>query len=359
MISSVNSDGEGRLSKWKAALASLLLFLFSAMVCLGLLEIVLRIQVRKPVLNQVTDRPSNFYLPQNALSMRGNLPEDIQRSADRFRIATIGDSFTFGPGLQLYDTYPLRLEWLLNLGEREKKIDVVSYGTPGFNTEKEFFLVKQALENGANVVVLEITLNDAQAERMVKALPAFTPPKALSFLGHSKLYMFIRQRIFNSQSVRRYIDYHLNLFEDPATYGVFVSSIDKMQELCRERNVPFVAVLFPLFDFPIDQKYPFQSLHEKIGGVMKERNIPLLDLKESYQDIDPIRLQLIPGKDSHPNEIGHRIAAEEIYSWLLNRNILPPINYTSRVYKKRSGVYEGRQRPHKGGRARRSLRQGH
>jgi len=44
----------------------------------------------------------------------------------------------------------------------------------------------------------------------------------------------------------------------------------------------------------------------------------------------------LPGKDSHPNEIAHRIAAEQIYLWLERIDLLPKEIVIREKYRKRT-----------------------
>lgn len=297
--------------------------------------------------NVLRERPVQYYHPPDAPNMRGN-SIDPEEKGDLFRVAVVGDSFTFGPKLQIYDTFPKRLEWLLNVSQTEPHFEVLNYGTPGASTHHEVDLVHKALVAKADLVILEITLNDAQERPLTEEPVEFSgkgDARGLEWafnksLGWSRVYQFVHQRINNYRSVSRYIDYHHSLFNESHTWEKFQASVDKMREDANAMKKPFVAVLFPLFDFPLDERYPFHDLHKKIKAVFQSRHIPFLDLEDAYRGVDPKRIQLIPGADSHPNEIGHRIAAEAIFLWLLQTKLLPSAATPARVYKNRDSVNE-------------------
>ncbi|MBW1988995.1 MAG: SGNH/GDSL hydrolase family protein [Deltaproteobacteria bacterium] len=74
-----------------------------------------------------------------------------------------------------------------------------------------------------------------------------------------------------------------------------------------------MIMLFPmLYDFG---DYPFTEVHEKIRAFCREQGIPFLDLLPAYRKYRAEDLWVHP-IDHHPNEIGHRIAAEELFSFL-------------------------------------------
>jgi hypothetical protein len=64
----------------------------------------------------------------------------------------------------------------------------------------------------------------------------------------------------------------------------------------------------------------------------------MLDLLPAFQGIPVERMQVIPGNDFHPNEIGHRIAAEWILRWLANREVLPAAIIPQSLYRERTDI---------------------
>jgi hypothetical protein len=113
-----------------------------------------------------------------------------------------------------------------------------------------------------------------------------------------------------------------------------------MRDQSLKHDARFVAVVFPLFDFPIDARYPFADIHHLLQEKLRSLDVPALDLTAIYKGIEPRRLQLVPGHDSHPNEIAHRMAAEEIYSWFRREKLVPDDLFVERSYRHRDGIAE-------------------
>ena len=71
---------------------------------------------------------------------------------------------------------------------------------------------------------------------------------------------------------------------------------------------------------------------------MSTLTIPALDLYPAFAGIPLDRLQVIVGQDFHPNEIGHRIAAEAILEWLKKDALLPSNLFPKVTSNERIGI---------------------
>jgi hypothetical protein len=85
-----------------------------------------------------------------------------------------------------------------------------------------------------------------------------------------------------------------------------------MGGMCRERGVPFVVVIFPLFGNPLDDGYPFAEIHAQVARVAAEAGAKVVDLLPYYRGLRWELLVVNGAADEHPNEIAHRIAAQTL-----------------------------------------------
>ncbi len=106
----------------------------------------------------------------------------------------------------------------------------------------------------------------------------------------------------------------------------FAEAVREIKAACDAASaVRVCAILFPLLHQDLRPgRYEFRPLHEAIAAVFREAGIPLLDLYPAMAGSDSERLQAIPMMDHHPNEIAHRIAAEELFFFLLERGMIEP-----------------------------------
>lgn len=330
-------------SALKATLIALALSIFGLLFALILLEVGFRIfyfVAGQP--KHWVDRPASYLMPEKSSTLQDR-PYDPKKPKNTFRIAVVGDSFSFGPYLQFDDTFPKRLERWLNLNEKQPHVEVINYGVPRYSTTHEVDMVKRAISEQADLILLQITLNDPEVKpyRPTALLADATTGQLnleKSWIHHLRSVQFILTRLYNWRSAREYRDYFFKLFRSKSAYGSFNSALKSIKQSSDSANVPVVAVVFPLFGLMVDQKYPFFKLHKTVRKCLKKLSIPALDLVENYRDIPIERLQVLPGVDRHPNEIGHRIAAEGILKWMRDENLVPAEILPQHQFPSRIGV---------------------
>ena len=88
---------------------------------------------------------------------------DLEPTKDTIRIAIVGDSFTFGYGLENQeDTYVKQLEKILNANSRQK-YEVLNFGTSGANILDVYWLLKyKILEFNPDIVIYGFFPNDLE-----------------------------------------------------------------------------------------------------------------------------------------------------------------------------------------------------
>ncbi|MBI4806885.1 MAG: SGNH/GDSL hydrolase family protein [Desulfovibrio sp.] len=94
---------------------------------------------------------------------RGLVPFTAKKPEGTLRVLCVGDSFTFGYGVDDEDTYPELLRQELGRRFPGRSIEIVNAGVPMFGIldEMDYFLQKGAALN-PDVVVLQFFLNDLQ-----------------------------------------------------------------------------------------------------------------------------------------------------------------------------------------------------
>jgi hypothetical protein len=277
-----------------------------------------------------SDRPTSYFRPPGSKTFQ-DYPYEEAKPDGTFRIAVVGDSFSFGPFLQIEDTFPKRLERILSMNRKQSAAEVLNFGVPGFSTYHEIAITRTALSYAPDLLILQITLNDIAVEPLRSSQltgeydfsPYSPPPIIARLLNHWRSLDFILRRVHDAELNKRHKKYYTNLYQNQESYRQFSNSLKEISKLAHARETPLVAVLFPLFGDSLDDTYPFRSIHKKIGQTLSKLSIPTLDLFESYRNIPPERLQVKPGKDTHPNEIAHRIAAEQIHQWLSHSAHIP------------------------------------
>jgi hypothetical protein len=341
------------VSSIKSFLISLGTTVFGLVFALGFVELGVRVLAPSaPKGPKWSDRPEFYFRAPGAPTMQ-NHPYNPQKPAGTFRVAVVGDSFTFAPFMQFTDTFSYKLQQMLKVSGSPRNVEVINYGVPAYSTSHEIDTTKQAITEGADLILLQITLNDPEikahrpsglTENMTDRFgPLKLKGMTKTLARHWKTLGFVLTRLHNSQTHQAYIDYFTGLFMEEKTWKPFTDAMGQLVGLAKESKTPIVAVVFPLFGMPMDEKYPFYPIHTKVKDLMTSLQVPNLDVSDIYQGIPLEHLQVIPGVDRHPNEIAHRMAAEHIYLWLEGQKMIPDEFVIKEKFATRLGI--NKQRP--------------
>ncbi|MEO8358929.1 MAG: SGNH/GDSL hydrolase family protein [Vicinamibacteria bacterium] len=331
-----SGSAPGPTSKRRSRGELLLLLLGLTIAAVGL-ELVCRLieTHAPPKLGYAPVRGHRSREPQNAAGYRDTEHARV-KPASVHRAVFLGDSFTYGVGVLLDDTYPKRVERALSASRAETWESLV-FAVPGIDSEQEEQIFEnEALAYSPDVVVLGYVLNDAEDENAAeirraaewtehereKANPAWWRKSAfLSLVG---------DRLHATRENHDRIANHLALYQSNAPGFLSVrKSIARMASLCQDRHIPFVVLVFPLFANPLNDSYPFKSIHEKVDALCRSLGAHVVDLLPSYRDLDWHLLVVEGEHDEHPNEVAHRIAAQGLVAEL--SSILRPRAQPSKV----------------------------
>lgn len=326
-------------------LTSVLISLGSLLIALLVIEVAFRaFSAFSTPAPSWSDRP-NWYMKAEQSPTLKDYYYSKDKEENVFRIIVLGDSFSFAPFMQFDDAFPKRLERMLNVNDSDTAVEVLNFGVPGFSTSHEVKALKEALSYHPDLVLLQVTLNDPQQKPYtptgLREDNPFTQNRDSSSTGmlrHWKSLQFIFQRLRNTATHDAYVEYYFELFEKKENWRLFERSFHRIHRLCDKNSVQLGVVLFPLFGLPLDEDYPFHPLHEKVRGITEKLSLPTLDLFSTFEDIPLSRLQVIPGQDFHPNEIGHRLAAESMYDWLKAEGLIRKDLLIQHRYPRREGI---------------------
>lgn len=246
---------------------------------------------------------------------------NLAKKGSGYRIAIIGDSFTFGQGIKVRYRFSNLIENDLNNEYPERKYEVLNFGKPGAETIDHLSILKNiVLKIEPDFILLQWYVNDFEGHDKryrPKIIPiAISPWLHRYFNRRSALYYLINNQwmtIQMSLGKNDYTQYMIKRFKDPG--GLASREVEKsLQEfirLCRENNIPLGIVLFPQFGPHLQHNYPFEFLHKRVISLCAKENVSYLDLRSvftsyNYKDLCVNRF------DHHPNILANRIAAEAI-----------------------------------------------
>lgn len=235
---------------------------------------------------------------------------------DRYRIIFLGDSLTFGWGVNEPDTFTARLEAALN---QRYPTEIINFGTGNYNTEQEVNLfLEKGLKYHPDKVVVFYFINDAEP----------TPKKArFAFLYESRLVTLAWSRLHALESnlgdrQNNYRTYYADLYHpDAPGWQRARAALQRLRDVCVEHGIELQVVVLP--ELHELQHYPFEKEHMAVVSFLRSIGVSVLDLTPLFKDeTDPMRLWVAPD-DAHPNALAHDLIARYALDFLAQRTPSP------------------------------------
>ena len=230
---------------------------------------------------------------------------------DAYRIIFLGDSLTFGWGVEDNETFATLIEEDMN---SQGPTEVINFGTGNYNTEQEVNLfIDKGLKYNPDKVVLFYFINDAE----------LTPEKSgLWFMGYSHFISFywsrINSLINNIVPSKSFQEYYDSLYDQDEQGWINArKAILQLRDICKENGIELQVVLLPeLHDV---NNEIFADIYNNLGLFLEENNIDYLNLAKLFEN-HPNQFDLwVSFDDAHPNDIAHRKIAESSVDFISNK----------------------------------------
>ena len=218
------------------------------------------------------------------------------------RIIFLGDSLTFGWGVEKEETFESLLESHLS---RNIPTEIINFCHGNYNTDQEVNLfAEKGLQYKPDKVVLFYFINDAEP----------TPVKSRwAFLGYFRSvtlvwsrYKAIASRISGHFS---YKHYYSDLYsESRPAWSATKLALEHLKGICDDSGIKVQVVLLPELHELVN--YPFLREHKMLTDVLTRLGIPYLDLVSRFRDVRNPRSLWVAPDDAHPNSKAHRMIAE-------------------------------------------------
>lgn len=258
----------------------------------------------------------------NSLGMRG--PERPEHKPEGgYRVLVIGDSVAFGVGVAMGDTFAAKLEDRLRTAVGNRYVDVLNAGVSGYNTIQQLAVLETRLaRHRPDAVVVSYCPNDVDSTPMLfKTGDAFcfycvgAEPRLYPawWIEHSALF---RRLVVAREAAFR------GLTEKQRSRAENLAALRAIGARLAEAKVTFVVVIFPYLLESLT-KYPPQNveLHREVKSIVDAAGGVTIDFHPIWLDRDhrTLRNRLDPSDYVHPNEDGHREAADLLSGVLLSR----------------------------------------
>jgi hypothetical protein len=268
--------------------------------------------------------PRGYFDPGATITYRTNShgfrgPETTRRKPRGvFRIVGIGDSFTFGTGVRNEDTF------LSVLDQRAgAEVEVLNFGVMAYNTEAEVNLMRfEAVHFEPDVVVLCFFLNDAGQTSQHNAFVPREREEHPWWRTHLRSVDAILSGREQHAAGLEVVESYRKSFEKGANGWIDVkNALRRAKTVADDRGFELVLAIFPVL-FQLSD-YPLKDCHAIATEFGHKIGLSVLDLLPAFEGHDGPELWVHPS-NQHPNEIGHRIAGEALYTFLDQKGLLGP-----------------------------------
>lgn len=299
-------------------------------------EIILRVFFSQQIYSEYGNGPGGLKflnnVEYNSFGFR-DVEHNIGKADQSFRILIIGDSLTFGYGVDDFENvYPRILQKNLDNAYGKNKFEVITLAKGGYSTIDELKVLKSVGINlSPDLIILSYFTNDAEGpdsrvgfEKMFFHHYLLPYEAGSLFYTHSFVYYFLESRTKNlirslniGKSNEDYVSHLYSdsnpFFKDHKQYLVdFIAS-------GKSRKIPVILMNIPtLTDF---EEYPFYFVNDYIENTARLNNTQYLDLLPYLTEYDSNTLT-VSFMDGHMNELGNNITANAIFSFLNENKII-------------------------------------
>ena len=246
--------------------------------------------------------------------------------AHKQRIVVLGDSITEGYGVEWRSVFAPYIQSRLGDG-----FEVINIAASGLNTPQEIHLFSQTgLQCRPELLVLNFVLNDcdfysnfksgqkyaALKDSRIDLIGLSVDPGVKRVLKSSAFLYFVKQNLEDLIGRFRGIpktDYYSEIWEKQENRKKITTGFDQLAALQKENGFDVLVIIWPLLTSY--DTYRFQSIHQWVKDQAQKRDFSTIDLLAKFSSFPYRKLQITSEDSTHPNALGHEIAAETFLAW--------------------------------------------
>lgn len=246
------------------------------------------------------------------------------KDPDRLRIVVLGDSLTYGVGIDAEYVYPTQIEKILR---QTQSVEILNLGVPGAQTEDILLTAIWALDNlKPDLVVYGFYLNDFLPSGAGQYIRGFVWPIPEDFqvwLLRKTLAGPIIQAGYQQLAIRLGIvsDFYDEVSKDLHIFQPRMQEdVAMINQIVRMKGLP--PVLGIVFDIVPEKQGRGHRLAEIAEAAMLDAGMNMVLSKSFYEQYDRRDFR-VSNWEGHPNEEAHAIFATRIVDAILTSRLVP------------------------------------
>lgn len=272
--------------------------------------------------------------------LASNLPT-TEKAADEIRVLALGDSFTWGDGIEdVNKIWTGTLEEKLNSAGFKKKIKVINMGMCGLTTFNELeLLLKVGQKLNPDLVIVQFLVNDtlpsAPGLKRVGEDWLYKHPQD-NVVKDKKMHELISKKSYLYDFVNdRYLALQRKLFppmkwedlykDDFVGFVEFKKALSGFKFWQDKNNAKVIFVLFP--NLPNGKwtikTFPYSKIYAKVERVISDAGLESLDLLPFFvEQGKDFSYWHVSKQNSHPNAAAHRMMGEKIAEYVEQKHVI-------------------------------------
>ena len=319
------------ISFFRKFLSGFLVIFISLTIIFSILEIVLR--------TGIIERFSTIWISPESYKIRYSIENDLYAKAKKNeiegyfffndvipqkqknnnkRIIALGDSFVFGEGLIYGNSWPHKLNKLIQ--HSKYSAEVLAWGVGGWSSKDQFtFFKKFGLEYNPDFLIVGFVDNDPEEliDFPICEKKAFQIGNFWRKLNNAYFILFIDQHLIRLNYLFN-CDDHIKRLYSKENLELYEKLVVDFKNFLNENNIPFVFILTPS-----NYSKHFKFVNSKIIPILLENDISYID---TYPEVVrrtshiPLRQLWANEGDRHPGVQLTEIFSEEAFKFFKNIN---------------------------------------
>jgi len=234
----------------------------------------------------------------------------INKPDNSFRIVVLGDSYTFGWGIELNETYSKVLERLLNERDNDLKYEVLNFGVPGYNAAEKVEMLKySAMKFDPDLIIFQYLIDDIinkaefkQIER--EEMQEYAKESGVSIDEISEIQI----QMVHTRAYNKYLD-GLRGDKFDEAWKLVEKSLKELNSITLNKTVLFW----------VDMKGPQLT---RLNKICHDYGWSIIDERKYLLEFQEDERLIVHPKDPHPNAPANNLIAKEIYDKLIDDKLL-------------------------------------
>ncbi len=231
----------------------------------------------------------------------------LEKTANTFRVAVIGGSFTVPAGVEIDQAFHSILENRLNQEFPDLNYEFINFAVSGYRINNKIATLKQkALEYKPDLILFVLDGSQFTEDDEKE----FKPKSEKNHFFQSFTYKLIsKTKIFkNERKHQKFLDDHLGRLSE------FDNVLQELNQISENYKVPICVVV-------LDHDYSHYELSDEIKKLVEKNNLYYSNTIPAFKDTD-LRDLTIYKIDIHPNAEANRIFTDAIYNDLRTQSLL-------------------------------------